>query len=96
MSSDVGKLSEIVPPHAGAAAARPTRPVKRSFTLSGHRTSISLEAAFWEALREIAASDGVALSTLVAHIDAGRGDAGLSGAVRVWVLDHYRRKQPRP
>ncbi len=71
---------------------QPTRPVKRSFSLSGHRTSISLEAAFWEALREAAAEEGVSLALLVGRIDQTRGQAGLSGAVRVWVLDYYRRK----
>lgn len=73
-----------------------TRPEKRSFTLSGHRTSISLEAAFWEALREAATEEGVPLTVLVGRIDRARGDAGLSGAVRVWVLDYYRRKASAP
>ena len=68
------------------------RPLKRSFTIAGHRTSISLEAAFWDALREAAKAEGVSLAVLVGRIDRMRGEAGLSGAVRVWVLDHYRRK----
>ena len=75
----------------GRTAALPSRPVKRSFSLSGHRTSISLEAAFWDALRAAAAAEGVSLAQLVGRIDLGRGAAGLSGAVRVWVLDYYRR-----
>jgi len=78
-----------------APPARPltaTRPVKRSFTLTGHRTSISLEAAFWDALRDAATDEGVSLAVLVGRIDRQRGDAGLSGAVRVWVLDYFRRK----
>lgn len=70
----------------------PSRPVKRSFTLSGHRTSISLEAAFWEALREVAKAEGVPLAVLVGRIDQTRGQAGLSGTVRVWVLEHFRQK----
>jgi predicted DNA-binding ribbon-helix-helix protein len=70
----------------------PTRPVKRSFTLAGHRTSISLEAAFWEALREAAGREKVPLAELVRRIDQQRGDAGLSGAVRVWVLDYFKRR----
>ncbi len=73
-----------------------TRPVKRSFTLSGHRTSISLESAFWDALRDAAAIEGVSLAVLVGRIDRQRGDAGLSGAVRVWVLDYYRTKVITP
>ncbi len=50
-----------------------TRPVKRSFTIKGHRTSISIEAAFWDALLQAAAAQGTTLSALVAGIDAGRG-----------------------
>ncbi len=73
------------------AVARASRPVKRSFSIRGHRTSISLEAAFWEALQEIAAQRGLPLAQLVGAIDAARGDSGLSGAVRIYILDHYRR-----
>lgn len=75
---------------AEAGAARASRPVKRSFSIRGHRTSISLEAAFWEALGEIAAVEGHSLAGLVAKVDAARGDAGLSGAVRIYILDYYR------
>lgn len=82
------------PPAAPSQAA--TRPVKRSFTLSGHRTSISLEAAFWDGLRDAAAAEGVSLAVLVGRIDRQRGDAGLSGAVRVWVLAYFRRKANAP
>ena len=67
-----------------------SRPVKHSFSIRGHRTSISLEAEFWEALKEAAAADRTTLAALVAHIDQNRGEAGLSGAVRVWILDYYR------
>jgi predicted DNA-binding ribbon-helix-helix protein len=67
------------------------RPVKHSLTLHGHRTSVSLEEAFWQAFREIAATKGVALNVLAAEIDAGRGaDTGLASAIRVYVLAHYR------
>jgi predicted DNA-binding ribbon-helix-helix protein len=71
---------------------RPARPVKHSFTLSGHRTSVSLEAAFWLALREAAAEDGLGLAELVGQIDKGRGDAGLSSAIRVYVLERLRHR----
>jgi predicted DNA-binding ribbon-helix-helix protein len=67
-----------------------SRPVKRSFSIRGHRTSISLEAAFWEALQEIAKQRALPLVQLVASIDAARGTAGLSGAVRIYILAHYR------
>jgi predicted DNA-binding ribbon-helix-helix protein len=67
------------------------RPVKHSFAIAGHRTSISLEAAFWEALRAAAASEGMSLAQLVGEIDAGRGEAGLSSAVRVYMLAYAQR-----
>ena len=63
-----------------------SRPVKRSFSIKGHRTSISLEAAFWAALKEAAEEDRVPLANLIATIDQTRGGAGLSSAVRVWLL----------
>jgi predicted DNA-binding ribbon-helix-helix protein len=72
--------------------SRPARPVKHSFTLSGHRTSVSLESAFWLALREAAKEDGVPLTELVGRIDRGRGDAGLSSAIRVFVLERLKRR----
>ena len=81
---------------AATGASRPTRPVKHSFTIAGHRTSISLEAAFWEALRAAAAAERISLAELVGRIDSARGDAGLSSAVRVWVLDYVREQAPRP
>ncbi|REC58517.1 aryl-sulfate sulfotransferase [Rhodosalinus sediminis] len=69
------------------------RPVKRSLTLRGHRTSVSLEEPFWQAFREIAAERGLTINALAAEIDTARGtDAGLASAIRVFVLDHYRRR----
>jgi predicted DNA-binding ribbon-helix-helix protein len=68
------------------------RPVKRSFTLRGHRTSISLEEPFWDVLREAAVHQGVSLAALVARIDESRDGCGLSGAVRIWVLDYVARR----
>jgi predicted DNA-binding ribbon-helix-helix protein len=75
-----------------------TRPVKHSLTLHGHRTSVSLEEAFWHAFCAIAAKRGQTINALAAEIDAGRtGDAGLASAIRVFVLDHFRRpSQPAP
>jgi len=72
-----------------------SRPVKRSFSIRGHHTSISLEAPFWEALKEAAAEDRMALAALIADIDGRRGGAGLSSAVRVWLLERYRGKAAR-
>ena len=63
------------------------RPVKRSLTIRGHRTSVSLEEAFWRAFRDLAAREGKPLAVLAAEIDAARGtDAGLASAIRVHVL----------
>ena len=69
-----------------------SRPVKRSFAIKGHRTSISLEAPFWDALKDAAKEDGIPLATLVAGIDGQRGQSGLSSAVRIWLLDRYRKR----
>ena len=66
------------------------RPEKHSLTLNGHRTSVSLEAAFWVAFREMAGARGVTLNALAAEIDAGRGDVGLASAIRVEVLRALR------
>ena len=65
--------------------------VKRSIAVAGHRTSVSLEAPFWEGLREIAAARGVSVQRLVGEVDAGRGGQNLSSALRVFVLDAVRR-----
>ena len=69
------------------------RPVKRSLTLKGHRTSVSLETAFWQAFRDIAAEKSMPLNVLAGEIDAAReGDIGLASAIRVYVLAQYRGK----
>ena len=65
------------------------RPVKRSLTLRGHRTSVSLEDVFWRAFRDIAAVEGRTINGLAAEIDAGRGDVGLASAIRVFVLRRF-------
>jgi predicted DNA-binding ribbon-helix-helix protein len=65
------------------------RVVKRSLTIAGHRTSISLEDAFWSRLRRLAAQRGLSVSALAALVDAGRGGANLSSALRVHVLEAF-------
>jgi predicted DNA-binding ribbon-helix-helix protein len=64
--------------------------VKRSVVIAGHKTSVSLEDAFWKALKEIAALRNMALSELVASIDVNREHANLSSAIRLFVLDVCR------
>lgn len=70
------------------------REVKRSLTIAGHRTSISLEAPFWTVLKEIAAGEHRSLASVVAEIDAGRepGGASLSSAIRCFVLMRLKAK----
>ena len=69
---------------------------KRSLSIAGHRTSISLEDAFWDALKEIAAAEGRPVAALVADIDSGRGELNLSSALRLHALANYRRLAGRP
>ena len=68
------------------------RPAKRSLTLKGHRTSVSLEDPFWQAFRKIADERGQTLNALAAEIDARRGDVGLASAIRLFVLDDLQRR----
>lgn len=61
---------------------------KRSLSLSGHRTSLSLEAEFWTVIDAAAKARGIALAALIGEIDANRGAEPLASSVRVWVLNH--------
>ncbi len=63
---------------------------KRSILIAGHATSLSLEAEFWSALQEVARRRGLSLNRLVESVDATR-TGNLSSALRVFVLDCYRR-----
>jgi predicted DNA-binding ribbon-helix-helix protein len=64
--------------------------VKRSIVIVGHKTSVSLEDAFWKGLKEIAGGRGMTMSDLVATIDSERKQGNLSSAIRLFVLDFYR------
>ena len=64
--------------------------VKRSIVIAGHKTSVSLEDAFWQGLKEIASGRHETLSNMVGHIDGERRQGNLSSAIRLFVLDHYR------
>jgi predicted DNA-binding ribbon-helix-helix protein len=69
------------------------RPVKRSLTLHGHRTSVSLEEPFWRAFRAIAKERDVPINVLAAEIDETRGvESGLASAIRVYVLEVTQKK----
>jgi predicted DNA-binding ribbon-helix-helix protein len=74
----------------GRAPVNDAAVVKRSVRIAGHATSVSLEAAFWRGLSDIAAARGVSLNALVTTIDAARV-GNLSSAIRLFVLDSARR-----
>jgi predicted DNA-binding ribbon-helix-helix protein len=69
--------------------------VKRSIVIAGHKTSVSLEDAFWIGLKDIATARDLTLSDLVAGIDGGRQQGNLSSAIRLFVLEYYRAQADR-
>ncbi len=85
--------SEMIAQNSSSSAATPIREfavVKRSVIVSGQKTSVSLEDAFWTSLKEIAAKQGLSLSRQLAVIDAQRHTCNLSSAIRLYVLDYFR------
>lgn len=64
--------------------------VKRSFIVDGRKTSVSLEAPFWHAVQAIASKYGTTAAALVTAVNATRGEANLSSALRVYVLEYYQ------
>jgi predicted DNA-binding ribbon-helix-helix protein len=72
-----------------------SRNAKRSVVIGRHKTSVSLEDAFWKSLHDIAVIRNIPLSDLLAAIDNSRQHGGLSSAIRVFVLDHYRTEAGR-
>ena len=70
--------------------------VKRSIITGGHKTSVSLEDPFWDAMKEIAAIKGATLSELVRQIDSDRENSNLSSAIRLFVLDRYMSRGASP
>lgn len=74
-----------------------SRPVKRSLTIRGHRTSVSLEDPFWQAFRRIADDRGVGLNELATRIDIDRGtSSGLASAIRIFVLQETEARARPP
>lgn len=72
-----------------------TGEIKRSVTIAGHRTSISLERPFWDTLKELACTEKTSVNELVRRIDTSRGGEGsLSSAIRVYVLDAVKKRTP--
>ena len=81
-SKDTSSRTMTIDTHSG--------PVKRSVTIAGHRTSLSLEAEFWDALNTLAEVRRMSLAGLVTAIDEQRGRSNLSSALRVAVLNAFR------
>ena len=67
---------------------------KRAVTIAGHKTSVSLEEAFWQSLKEIAREHDMTPSELIADINSERQHGNLSSVIRLFVLDFYRQQIP--
>jgi predicted DNA-binding ribbon-helix-helix protein len=65
--------------------------LKRSLTIAGHRTSLSLEPEFWQALQEIARMEKKTLASIVGELDQTRGSRNLSSAIRVWLFKRAKK-----
>ena len=65
--------------------------MKQSVSINGHHSSVTLEGAFWNALKEIAVAQNISANALVSKIDSERDATNLSSAIRVYVVEHYRR-----
>jgi predicted DNA-binding ribbon-helix-helix protein len=70
--------------------------IKRSIVVGGHKTSVSLEEAFWSGMKDIAGERGNTLSDLVSEIDGNRQQGNLSSAIRLFVLDHFKDRAASP
>jgi predicted DNA-binding ribbon-helix-helix protein len=68
--------------------------IKRSIVIAGHKTSVSLEDAFWNGLKDLAHDQEITLSNMVGQIDTGRQQGNLSSAIRLFVLDGLRTHAP--
>ena len=92
-TTDNNGRATIRPQPRGETVAVPlrSRVVKRSIVIAGHKTSVSLEDAFWDGLKVIASERHEHLSTVVGNIDTERQHGNLSSALRLFVLDHYRK-----
>ncbi len=88
MQTENLSIADVGP--APAPAEKEFAVVKRSVVVDGHKTSVSLEDAFWRSLKDIAAKRGLTLSTQIAVIDQDRKTNNLSSAIRLFVLDHFR------
>ncbi|WP_428031528.1 ribbon-helix-helix domain-containing protein [Ancylobacter sp.] len=79
-----------------ASSSNASSPVrKRSIVIAGHKTSVSMEDGFWDALREIAAASKRTLTQVVSEIDGDRSQGNLSSALRLFILSHYQARAAR-
>ena len=69
---------------------------KRSTIVGGHKTSVSVEEAFWSGMKEISGARSMTLSQLVSEIDANRNLGNLSSAIRQFVLEHFKSRAVAP
>jgi predicted DNA-binding ribbon-helix-helix protein len=81
-------LSKTPQSFDGGSRASGAAVIKRSLVIAGHRTSVSLEDAFWRELKTLAARRRQSINALVAEIDADRGSANLSSAIRVFLFEN--------
>jgi predicted DNA-binding ribbon-helix-helix protein len=79
-----------LPVHNRGRCAMNSTVIKRSIVVNGHKTSVSLENAFWDGLKEIARSRDMLLSAIVAMIGSERRHGNLSSSIRLFVLDCYQ------
>lgn len=67
--------------------------VKRSVSLAGHRTSVSLEPEFWAEIDRAVSADAISLAGLIGSIDEDRGEEPLASSLRVWVVNRLRQER---
>jgi predicted DNA-binding ribbon-helix-helix protein len=82
--------------HQWRGASMKSPVVKRSIVVAGHKTSVSLEEAFWNGMKEISGLRDMTLSELVGEIDSNRQQGNLSSAIRLFVLDYFRTRSAQP
>lgn len=92
MQGNVTELHATTPENGQPRSVKEFAVVKRSVVVGGHKTSVSLEDAFWTSLKDIATRRGLTLSTQIDVIDRTRKTGNLSSAIRLFVLDHFRNR----
>lgn len=71
-------------------------PLKRSISIAGHKTSLTLEPEFWEAAKTIAKEQSISLAHMIGQVDEAREGNNLSSAVRIYILRHYQNADREP